>query len=59
MSVQRQVIFWGLLLVALGFALHLLASTIAPFAAGIALGYLLDPLVGKMEKLGLSRSARL
>ncbi len=55
MSVERQVIFWGLLLVALGFALHLLASTIAPFAAGIALGYLLDPLVGKIEKLGLSR----
>ena len=39
----------------LGFALSLLGSTVAPFAAGIALGYLLDPLVGQMEKLGLNR----
>jgi predicted PurR-regulated permease PerM len=55
MSVERQVIFWGLLLGALGYALHVLGSTVAPFAAGIALGYLLDPIVGKMEKLGLNR----
>ena len=40
---------------ALGFALTVLGSTVAPFAAGIALGYLLDPLVSHMEKLGLNR----
>jgi predicted PurR-regulated permease PerM len=55
MSVERQVIFWGLVLAALGFALQLLGSTVAPFVAGIALGYLLDPLVGKLERLGLNR----
>ncbi len=55
MSVERQVIFWGLLLAALGYLLHLLAPTVAPFAAGFALGYLLDPLVGHMERLGISR----
>ena len=55
MSVARQAVFWAVVLGALGFALHLLAPTVAPFAAGIALGYLLDPLVGKMEKLGLNR----
>ena len=55
MSVERQILFWGLLLGVLGFLLHLLGSIVAPFAAGIALGYLLDPLVGKMEKLGLNR----
>ena len=55
MSVERQVIFWALVLGTLGFLLNLLGSTVAPFAAGIALGYLLDPLVGKMEKLGLNR----
>ena len=55
MSVERQIIFWVLVLGAFGFALQLLGSTVTPFAAGIALGYLLDPLVGKMEKLGLNR----
>ena len=55
MSVERQVLFWGLVLGAFGFVLHLLGSTVAPFAAGIALGYLLDPLVGKLERLGLNR----
>ena len=40
MSVERQVIFWVLVLGAFGYALNLLGSTVAPFAAGIALGYL-------------------
>ena len=55
MSVERQVLFWGLVLAVFGFGLHVLGSTVAPFAAGIALGYLLDPLVGQMERLGLNR----
>ena len=55
MSVERQVIFWALVLGVLGFALTRLGATVAPFAAGIALGYLLDPLVGQMERLGLNR----
>ncbi len=55
MSIERQVIFWALVLGTFGFVLHLLGATVAPFAAGIALGYLLDPLVGHMEKLGLNR----
>jgi predicted PurR-regulated permease PerM len=55
MSVERQILFWVLVLGAFGFALQLLGSTVTPFAAGIALGYLLDPLVGHMEKLGLNR----
>ena len=33
----------------------MLGSTVTPFAAGIALGYLLDPVVCKLEKLGLNR----
>lgn len=55
MSVERQIIFWALVLGAFGYALHLLGTTVAPFAAGIALGYLLDPLVGQIERLGLNR----
>ena len=37
------------------YSLHLLGSAVTPFAAGIALGYLLDPIVSKLEKLGLNR----
>jgi predicted PurR-regulated permease PerM len=55
MSVERQILFWGVLFAALGYALHALGSTVTPFAAGIALGYLLDPVVCKLEKLGLNR----
>ncbi len=55
MNIERQVLFWAILFAALGFVLHLLGSTVTPFAAGIALGYLLDPIVRKLERLGLNR----
>ena len=47
--------FWAALLVALLFLLHLLGSTVTPFVVGIALGYLLDPLVTRLASLGLNR----
>ena len=55
MSFERQVLFWAAVFAVLLYALHLLGSTVTPFAAGIALGYLLDPVVSKMQKLGLNR----
>lgn len=55
MSLERQVLFWAAVFAVLLYALHLLGSTVTPFAAGIALGYLLDPVVSKMQKLGLNR----
>ena len=55
MSLERQVLFWVAGVAALFFALYALGSTVTPFAAGIALGYLLDPVVRKLERLGLSR----
>jgi predicted PurR-regulated permease PerM len=54
-SLERQVLFWALAAAALLSVLYLLGSTILPFAAGIALGYLLDPLVLKLQRLGLNR----
>jgi predicted PurR-regulated permease PerM len=54
-SIERQVLFWAVVFAALGYALHVLGSTVTPFAAGLALGYLLDPVVCKLERLGLSR----
>ncbi len=54
-SLERQVLFWAAIMAALLYALHLLGSTVTPFAAGIMLGYLLDPVVCRMERLGLNR----
>jgi predicted PurR-regulated permease PerM len=54
-SSERQILYWAIALAALGYGLHLLGSSVTPFAAGIALGYLLDPVVSKMETLGFNR----
>jgi predicted PurR-regulated permease PerM len=54
-SLERQVLFWAIAAAALLYAVYLLGSAITPFAAGIALGYLLDPVVLKLQRLGLNR----
>ena len=55
MSLERQILFWGLGLAALLLIVYLLGSTITPFAAGIVLGYLLDPIVLKLQRFGFNR----
>ena len=55
MSLERQILFWSAIFAGFCFALYLLGSAVTPFAAGLALGYLLDPVVHKLEKLGLNR----
>ena len=55
MTLERQILFWGLGLVGLLLIVYLLGSTITPFAAGIVLGYLLDPVVLKLQRFGFSR----
>ena len=55
MSLERQILVWAAALAALGYLLYLLGGAVAPFAAGIALGYLLDPVVRRMQGFGLSR----
>lgn len=54
-SLERQVLFWAVGLAGLLYVVHLLGSAITPFAAGIVLGYLLDPIVLKLQRLGLNR----
>ena len=55
MSLERQLLIWAAILAALLYGLSKLGSVVTPFAAGIALGYLLDPLARKLERLGLNR----
>jgi predicted PurR-regulated permease PerM len=56
-SLERQILFWAVALAAVWWLLHVLGSAVTPFAAGIALGYLLDPIVRRLERVGLSRLA--
>jgi predicted PurR-regulated permease PerM len=55
MTLERQILVWAAALAAIGYLLYLLGGAVAPFAAGIALGYLLDPVVRRMQGFGLSR----
>ena len=46
------------MLVLVGFGVYLFANVLAPFIAALALGYVLDPVLARLQKLGLSRSCR-
>lgn len=53
---NRNWIFWIILFCCTAYLVYLLRSVLLPFAAGIVLGYLLDPLATKLEKIGISRT---
>lgn len=55
MSLQKQLSFWTLALLALVVILYVLGGVLLPFVAGIALAYLLDPLASRLQRWGLSR----
>lgn len=48
---------WPIALLALGILLYLLHGILSPFLVGILLAYLGDPLVDRLERVGLSRTA--
>jgi predicted PurR-regulated permease PerM len=52
---QRQIAFWLAILVVLTVILYVLRGVLLPFAAGLALGYLLDPVVTRLARLGFNR----
>jgi predicted PurR-regulated permease PerM len=55
MTLQKQVSLWFVALFAFCFLLYLFSGVILPFAAGLVLAYLLDPLADRLERIGLSR----
>lgn len=52
---ERQVWFWLVALIVLALALWLLSDILLPFVVGLALAYLLTPLVDRLERLGVNR----
>ncbi|MGY3450519.1 AI-2E family transporter [Bradyrhizobium sp. USDA 4353] len=55
MSRMQAVVFWIAVLAAITAAVALLRYPLRPFFAGLVLAYLLNPLVGRLERLGMSR----
>jgi predicted PurR-regulated permease PerM len=52
----RPPMFWLATLALLATAAVLLREVLLPFVAGLALAYLLDPLVNRLERIGLNRA---
>jgi predicted PurR-regulated permease PerM len=57
LRIEWQIAFWLLMLVLAGFGLYLFANVLAPFIAALVLGYVLDPIVGRLQRFGLNRTA--
>lgn len=55
MTIERKLLFFVAALLALGGLLYALSSILTPFVAGVALGYLLNPVAERLQRMGLSR----
>ncbi len=55
MSARSHFFFWGLICAGFVGFVFLFKAVLLPFVLGIAIAYLLNPVVGKLERLGLGR----
>jgi predicted PurR-regulated permease PerM len=53
--VLRQLAPWAVAILCIALFLYVFSSVLMPFAAGIALGYLLDPVATKLQRIGFNR----
>lgn len=56
MRMRDQAAFWAVAMLGLGGLLWLLGDALLPFVAGAAMAYLLDPITGRLMRLGLPRA---
>ena len=56
-ALRRQIFFWLIALAIFPFFLYIFSSILLPFVAGMALGYFLDPVADRLQRLGMSRLA--
>jgi predicted PurR-regulated permease PerM len=56
LSVEHQVKYWGVGLLALILVLWALSDVLLPYLAGAALAYFMDPVADRLEARGLSRT---
>ena len=55
MSFRQQLLFWLAIIAFIIFAMWLLGDVLLPFAAGMVIAYLFNPLTNRLERLGLAR----
>ena len=56
-ALRRQIFFWLISLAVFALFLYIFSSILLPFVAGMALGYFLDPVADRLQRLGMSRLA--
>jgi predicted PurR-regulated permease PerM len=54
-ALRRQIFFWLITLAIFVLFLYIFSSILLPFVAGMALGYFLDPVADRLQRLGMSR----
>jgi predicted PurR-regulated permease PerM len=55
-SLKRQLIFWSCTLIVFTAVFWLLSDVLLPFIVAMGLAYLLDPLVQRLQRLGINRT---
>lgn len=55
MRIEWQIAFWLLMLALAMLGLYMFANVLAPFIAALILGYVLDPVADRLQRLGLNR----
>ena len=55
-TIKSNKVFWLTLFVFFCFLVYILRSVLMPFVAGIVIGYLLDPIAARFEKMGMNRT---
>ncbi|MBU3887364.1 AI-2E family transporter [Methylosinus sporium] len=55
LGLERPLALWAAAILLVFTLFYFLSSVLAPFLAGLALGYLLDPVADRLQTLGLSR----
>ncbi len=55
-TIKSNKVFWLALFVFFCAAVYVLRSVLMPFATGIVIGYLLDPIAVRFEKMGMNRT---
>ena len=55
MTSRRRIWLWGVIFCIVVAALYLIKEILLPFVVGIAIAYILDPILDLLERMGLSR----
>jgi predicted PurR-regulated permease PerM len=55
LTLERQIALWAAAIILVIVFVRIVSAVLAPFVAGLALGYLLDPVADRLQRAGFSR----